>query len=251
MKKVLSLTIALMLIVSMASTVLAAKGDALVVTKITLDTNADVKDAPRGATDLSKLWDGDIVAAAAAHTTDGIVLFENKKSKEAGVYTEYSLTIELDKVSTIGGIDLAMYLEYSSMIGWSKDNKIVVTKSTDGTAYLPAETLTFEGDLVDGTKGVIEKSMTFNKAFDAKFLKLTFTYGDSPFDTDGKVIWEWHGLTEVAVVEGEITTDTTPATEPATKDTTPATSDLYIVFVVAAIVSTAGAFVVTRKAKRA
>ena len=246
MKKVLSIMFALILIVSMATTVFAAKGDKLTVTKITLDQNADVAFAARGATDLSKLWDGDVVAAAAAHTTSGIVLFENKKATAAGVYTEYTLTIELDKVSTIGGIDLAMYHEWNSMIGFSKDNKIVVQKSTDGTAFLPAETLTFEGAAEDGKKGVLETSMNFKKAFDAKFLKLTFTYGDSPFTTDAKVIWEWHGLTEVAVVEGEKTAETSaPETE------TPATSDLYLVFVAAAVVSLVGAVVVTRKARRA
>ena len=247
MKKVLSLMFALILIFSMASSVFATDGDKLTVTKISLDQNADVAAVPRGATDLSKLWDGDVVKTAAAHSTSGIVLFENKKSTQAGVYTEYTLTVELDKVSTIGGLDIAMYHEWNSMIGLSKDNKIKVEKSNDGTAYLPAETLTFEGEATATTKGVLETSMKFKKAFDAKFLKLTFTYGDSPFTTDGKVIWEWHGLTEIAVIEGTITSTPVETSEP----TTPPTGDLYIIFAVAAFVSLAGAVVVTRKARRA
>ena len=247
MKKVLSIMFALILIVSMATTVFAAKGDKLTIKAITLDKNVDVEFAAQGGEkDLSKLFDGKLVETASKYDTDGIVLFKNKKSTSAGVYTEYTLTIELDKVSTIGSIDLGIYHQYSAMIGVSKDNKIKVQKSSDGTGFLPVETVTFEGKAEEGKVGVVESTINFKNAFDAKFIKLTFTYGDSPFTTDGKVIWEWHGLTEIAVVEGEKTAETSaPETE------TPPTSDLYLVFVAVAAVSLVGAVVVTRKARRA
>ena len=250
MKKVLSLMFALIIIVSMVMSATAARGDKLKIKSITLDSHPDVEARPQGGEkDLSKLFDGYLVTQATKYATDGIVLFMNKKSTSAGVHTEYTLTIELDEISIIGGLDIAIYHQYMSMIGLSKDNKIKVEKSTDGKVYFPAGTLIFEGNAVAGTSGVLDTSLKFGKAFEAKYLKLIFTYGDSPFTNDsyGKVIWEWHGLTEIAVIEGKIISVPDDTSEP---EITPKTGDLYIIFAVAAVVSLAGAVVVARKPRR-
>ena len=251
MKKVLSLVFAFILIVSMTTTVFAAKGDKLTIKEVKFDdkANPDVAAAPRGGDkDLKKLWDGDVMKDNKKHDASGVVLFTNKKPTAAGDFNPFTIIIELDKVSTIGGLDIAMFHEQNTMIGLSKDNKIKVEKSTDGTAFFPAEDLTFEGKTEATVAAVLETSMKFKKAFDAKFLRLTFSYDTQPgTPADGKVIYEFLGFTEFAVIEGEKSSEPAPDTE----DTTPETSDFYIVFVAAAVASIAGSVLVTRKARRA
>ena len=248
MKKVLSIFFALLLIVSMA-TVVNAEDTKLKVKSITFPTNADVSEAPRGGT-TALLIDGDPTTAT-AHSTNGVVLYMNKKATSAGVYTEFDLVLELEEAAVVGGLIVDFYTEYNSMVGFPKDNTIKIEKSNDGSAYVPAGEVSFEGTLAATDKGVVNKVLPFDEAFEAKFIKLTFAYGDSPFTTDGKVIWEWVGFTEIAVTEGALSEESeAPAEseEPVEESETPDTGDYgYVSFIVIAAVSLAGAVVVSRR----
>ncbi|MDD2269268.1 MAG: LPXTG cell wall anchor domain-containing protein [Eubacteriales bacterium] len=250
MKKFLSVLFAVLLVVSM-TTVVTAEDTKLAIASIDFPDNPDVDAIPRSGT-LDLLINGDATTAV-AHETAGIVLFMNKKSTEAGVYTEFDIVLELEEAGVVGGLDIDFYVQYMAMIGLPKDNTIIVEKSNDGTAFVPAETLTFEGEAVSGEDGVQHKTIMFDEAFEAKFLKLTFAYGDSPFTTDAKVIWEFVAFTEFAVLEGEIADDVSeePADESEEESKSPDTGDNgYISFAVIAVVSLAGAAIIARK-KRA
>lgn len=251
MKKFLSVFFAVLLVVSM-TTVVTAEDTKLAIASIDFPENADVDAIPRSGT-LDLLIDGDSTTAV-AHETAGIVLFMNKKSTSAGVYTEFDIVLELEEAGVVGGLDIDFYVQYMAMIGLPKDNTITVEKSNDGTAFVPAGTLSFEGELTaESANGVRNEVLMFDEAFEAKFIKLTFAFGDSPFTTDGKVIWEFVAFTEFAVLEGELAAEVSeePVEESEEESETPDTGDNgYISFAVIAVVSLAGAAVISRK-KRA
>lgn len=243
MKKVLSVLFALTFIVAMAATV-SAEDAKLEIAKIDyVAVEAEAGMSPRGGSDITALFDGDATTAT-AFDTKGVILFQNKKSTEAGVYTEFSLVVELKEAATVGSIVLDFYKEYMSMIGLPKNNEVAIATSTDGTAFIDRETLTFEGEAVANENGVQNVVLDLTAPVDAKFIKLTFTYGDSTF-TD-KPVWEWMAITEVAVVEG--TAAPAESTDESETSETPATGDNgYVALVAIAVVSLAGAVVVARK----
>lgn len=247
MKKVLSVMFALMLIVAMTATVTAEDAKLAIAEVTYVAVEAEAGMAPQGGGDISVLTDGDALTAPTAFATKGIVLFQNKKSTEAGVYTEFSLVIELEESSVVGSVVLDFYKEYNSMIGLPQNNEVAIAKSSDGTAFIDVETLTFEGEAAPTEIAVQNVVLNLTEAVEAKFIKLTFTYGDSPFED--KPVWEWMGLTEVGVLEGVMS----EVSEDVSEDTseTPATGDNgYVALAVIAVVSLAGAAVVANK-KRA
>ncbi|MDD2269267.1 MAG: LPXTG cell wall anchor domain-containing protein [Eubacteriales bacterium] len=251
MKKVLSVMFALMLIVAMTATVTAEDAKLAIAEVTYVAVEADAGMAPQGGGDISVLTDGDALTAPTAFSTKGIVLFQNKKSTEAGVYTEFSLVIELEESSVVGSVVLDFYKEYNSMIGLPQNNEVAIAKSSDGTAFIDVETLTFEGEAAPAVIEMQNVKLDLTEAVEAKFIKLTFTYGDSPFAdaTPSKPVWEWMGLTEVGVLEGVMS----EVSEDVSEDTseTPATGDNgYVALAVIAVVSLAGAAIISRK-KRA
>ena len=202
MKKIISAAAVALLIISLTAAssnlFLTSAQSSVQIQSITL-SGADVEAVPQGGATLNSLIDGDKAANATTFSSPGIVLFKNKKATSAGVYTEFSLTLKLNEETSIGGAVISFYKEYSSMIGLPKGNSIKVEYSRDGTAFLPVGNFTFTGEAVADQNEVQDASITFNGVVNAAFIKLTFAYGDSPFTTDNKVIWEWMGMTEIAL----------------------------------------------------
>ncbi len=226
MKKVLALIIALALAVSLCTVfVNAAPGDAVNIKSITFEsTEAGVVNAvPRGGGDPSALIDGDAVDGATAFATKGVVLFCNTRCTEAGVYPTFSLVLELEKEAVVSGASIALYEESSSMIGVPADGQVTVEYSDDGKdfAWLGDIALGCIDSNEDWGKGSgprvhqVEKcDITFDEVT-TKYIRLTFAYGDSPFD-DAKVIWEWMGLTEIGLTAVEAGDE--PSVEPSSEE---------------------------------
>lgn len=201
MKKIISAAAVALLLISLT----AASSNLILVSALGVQIQsialggADVEAVPQGGATLNSLIDGDRVENATSFSSPGIVLFKNKKATSAGVYTEFTLTLKLNEETSIGGAVISFYKEYNSMIGLTKDNSIKVEYSRDGTAFLPVGNYTFTGEAVADQNEVQDATVKFNGVVNATFIRLTFAYGDSPFTTDNKVMWEWIGLTEVAL----------------------------------------------------
>ncbi|HBL85264.1 MAG: hypothetical protein A2Y17_03455 [Clostridiales bacterium GWF2_38_85] len=249
MKKIFALIFAVTLVFSLTGIFVAAEDTAITVKTVTFDGDpAEVAAVPMASQTLDVLIDGNNVSTATGFSTSGIVLFQNKKCTEAGVYPEYSIVMELNEATDIGGVTLDFYKEYMSMIGLPKDNTIDVEYSTDGSAFFPVDSFTFVGEAVQGEIEVQTVELAFDSAITAKYIKVTMAYGDSPFTGDAKVVWEWQGLTEVGVVAGTISDES--IVEESTTDestSTPDTGDYgYVAFIALAVVTLAGAIVVKR-----
>lgn len=219
MKKIISAAAVALLLISLtvasSNLILASAQTDVQIQSITL-SGADVEAIPQGGSTLDSLIDGDRAEDAATFSSPGVVLFKNNKATSAGVYTEFSLTLKLNEEASIGGAVISFYKEYSSMIGLPKDNSIKVEYSNDGTAFLPVGSFTFTGEAEAETNEVQDATINFSGVVNASFVRLTFAFGDSPFTADEKVIWEFVGMTEIALTAQ---TDTSLPDESQTPDT--------------------------------
>lgn len=211
MKKLLAILLALTLAVSLCAVCVFADDEAddntVKAKNITFVSEDGVVNAvPQGGSDLTALIDGDTVAGASAFATKGIVLFQNTHSSTAGEYPEFSLVVELEKTATITGAVISLYEEANSMIGVPANGQVTVSYSDDGEDYdllgeVDLECLDSNNDWETNARTIQVETcdVNFDEIFSAKFVKFTFTYGDSPFKNDPKVIWEWMGLSEISV----------------------------------------------------
>ncbi|HBL84857.1 MAG: hypothetical protein A2Y17_10375 [Clostridiales bacterium GWF2_38_85] len=247
MKKLIAILFSAILIISMTTTSIFAQDSAASIQSIQF-AGTDVEVVPQGGATLESLIDGDKVSGATSFSTAGVVLFKNTKATEAGVYTEFSLTVQLDEVTSVDSAVISFYKEYNSMIGLPQDNLISVEYSSDGSAYFAIGDITFTGEAVAGTNEVQDANLQFDGAVDAAFLRFTFVYGDSPFTTDNKVMWEWMGLTEISVNAAPVT-DVSDLSD-TTSDTTPQTGDSSVwVYIVVAILAVAGISIIAFRRK--
>lgn len=210
MKKLLAILLALTLAVSLCAVCVFADDEAddntVKAKNITFVSEDGVVNAvPQGGSDLTALIDGDTVAGASAFATKGIVLFCNTHATTAGEYPEFSLVVELEKTATITGAVISLYEEANSMIGVPANGQVTVSYSDDGEDYdllgeVDLKCLDSNNDWKTSARTIQVETcdVNFDEIFSAKFVKFTFTYGDSPFD-DAKVIWEWMGLSEISV----------------------------------------------------
>ncbi|MBO4500688.1 MAG: hypothetical protein J5760_00495, partial [Clostridia bacterium] len=216
MKKLVSLLLALALLCTVAFVGVYAEEEGeeenlLEIVGITFDSVAEgevVEFVRGGAESNAVLIDGDYMEGPQAtpnHQAKGIVLVQNTRCNEAGVYPEYTYTLELKDKDTFDRLKIGFYEYFMAMIGLPKDNSIGVEASEDGSDWTFVGDYEFEGealkDEVAGNVYVID----LGKAVTAKYVRLTFAFGDSPFGTaeygnSEKVIWEWHGFTEFGVI---------------------------------------------------
>ena len=230
MKKLLAILLALTLAVSLCAVCVFADDEAddktVKAKNITFVSEDGVVNAvPQGGSDLTALIDGDTVAGASAFATKGIVLFQNTHSTTAGEYPEFSLVVELEKTATITGAVISLYEEANAMIGVPANGQVTVSYSDDGEDYdllgeVDLGCLDSNNDWKTSARTIQVETcdVNFDEIFSAKFVKFTFTYGDSPFD-DAKVIWEWMGLTEISVkAEDGSTVVVDPSEEPSKEE---------------------------------
>ena len=110
------------------------------------------------------------------------------------------LVLKLEEATDIDKVVLYFYHEYASMIGLPKDNKVRLSYSNDGVEFTALGEFTFEGAAEYGKLGVIEAIFDIEDVA-AQYIGIEFDFGPSPWDTDGKVVWEFIGLTEVDILE--------------------------------------------------
>ena len=247
MKKIISAAAVALLIITLTAAssnlILASAQTGVQIQSVTL-AGADVDAVPQGGATLNSLIDGNRVQNATTFSTPGVVLFKNNKATSAGVYTEFSLTLQLNEETSLNGAVISFYKEYNSMIGLPKGNSIKVEYSSDGTAFLPVGNFTFTGEAQSGTNEVQDATINFNKTVNAAFIRLTFAYGDSPFTTDNKVVWEWMGITEISLTAG--TADVSPG-----ETQTPGTGDRPIwISIAAATLASAGIVVAIMRMRK-
>ncbi|MFA6731058.1 MAG: hypothetical protein WCR95_08740 [Eubacteriales bacterium] len=206
MKKLLVLFVSLSLVFSLFAlisfTAGAEDGDGEVsvigVTFVSATEN-ECKEVPRGGSDNSVLFDGVTFLDETLTTFDkaGIVLTQNTRCTEAEVYPQYSYILELSDDADITAVRVVTFEYYMAMIGLPKDNSIAVEYSSDGSDFIFAGDYVFEGEAVNGEIAANEYIIDLGKIVTGKYIRLTFTYGDSPFAE--KPVWEWHGFTELGV----------------------------------------------------
>lgn len=230
MKKLLAILLALTLAVSLCAVCVFADDEAddntVKAKNITfVSEDGVVNVVPQGGSDLTALIDGDTVAGASSFATKGIVLFCNTHATNAGEYPEFSLVVELEKTATITGAVISLYEEANSMIGVPANGQVTVSYSDDGEDYdllgeVDLKCLDSNNDWNTNARTIQVETcdVNFDEIFSAKFVKFTFTYGDSPFD-DAKVIWEWMGLSEISVkAEDGSTVVVDPSEEPSKEE---------------------------------
>jgi hypothetical protein len=154
-----------------------------------------------GVGDLTLLVDGDKVSGAGNWGSfSGAVLFNNKVCTDELLNPTVELVLNLDEVRTIDKVILDFYHCYNVMIGLPRDNEVRLSYSVDGVSYTSLGTFTFDGAAAAGEYGVIEAVFDIGEV-DAQYIGVEFNFGPSPFETDGKVVWEFISLTEVSVAE--------------------------------------------------
>lgn len=167
-------------------------------TGVTLESNRN-QVVVNGGKALDVLSDGNKALDAATFSNAQVVLFTNKVCGTAGTYPTFDLVLALDTDTELDTVNLALYNEYSSMIGLPKDNKVTISYATDFNSFTSLGEFNFEGEAVTGMSGVIDAQFTLGQTITAKYIKVTFAFGDSPFAAQDKPVWEFVGLTEFGV----------------------------------------------------
>ena len=169
------------------------------VTEASNVTNLSDPDKVEPTKGLAVLTDGkkDLENASKGFGDAQVVLFMNKTATTAGVYPTVELLLNLGEAKTFNTVDLSFYVEYISMIGLPKDGKVTISYGSDADNLKYLATYTFDGEVKSGDKGVRNVSLVLGTALTAQYVKIDFSYGDSPFQD--KPVWEWIALTEVGV----------------------------------------------------
>ncbi len=222
MKKLLSLLVVLALLCTCAFGVFAEgeedeEEDLLDIESITFKAavEGEVLEYVRGgAADNTVLIDGDFKKGnEPSHQAKGLVLVQNTRCTEAGVYPEYSYIVELTQEGSFDEVIIGTYEYYMAMIGLPKDNKVSIEVSSDGVDYDLVGDFTIDGEAENGETAGNVYNIELGKTVTGKFVKFTFAFGDSPFSD--KVVWEWHGFTEFAVVAADVVVIDESSEEPA------------------------------------
>ena len=245
---------------------------------ITFESDGDVcEEAYQGGATVECLFDGDKLADTTAFNTAGVLLVKNTQATaDEAVVPTCIFNIELSDVASVSAINISLLHQVQAMIGvpesvgvrYSEDDQTYYNGGTytiETTADV--ETGNFEGAKVEDVKlDLSELNVT------AKYIMLTFTYGEIPAYKGDKNYWtsttgygytslEWIGLTEIGVEtsapaeeSSEAPSDTSSETasdENSSSDSSaPATGDsgltAFVVIAAAAI-----AFAVLAAKKRA
>lgn len=256
MKKVLSLIIALTLVVT-CFCLCASATEAVAPKSVSFYSEGDViVPVPQGGGSIDSLIDGTALLDITTWQVNGVVIFQNTHCENAGEYPEFSIIVELEDIASISGVAVTFYEHYNAMIGLPKDSVVTVEYSEDGDIYYLVDDFTTDAVAQETVNKGETAEIVFDEAVEGKFVKFTFTYGDSPFTTDSKVIWEWIGLSELEVYASAIddepiinVSSEAPSEKPVTsseKPTTDTSDNGMVALVVVAVLAVAGAVVVKK-----
>ena len=169
----------------------------------------------RAVATVECLFDGDKLADTTAFNTAGVLLVKNTQATaDEAVVATCIFNIELSDVASVSAINISLLHQVQAMIGvpesvgvrYSEDDQTYYNGGTytiETTADV--ETGNFEGAKVEDVKlDLSELNVT------AKYIMLTFTYGEIPAYKGDKNYWtsttgygytslEWIGLTEIGV----------------------------------------------------
>lgn len=279
MKKIISVLLAVLLLAAVCTVAASAsEQEDVSIVGITFESDGDVcEEAYQGGATVECLFDGDKLADTTAFNTAGVLLVKNTQATaDEAVVATCIFNIELSDVASVSAINVSLLHQVQAMVG--VPSSIVVRYSEDDQTYYNGGTYTlettadvetgnFEGAKVEDVKlDLSELNVT------AKYIMLTFTYGEIPAYKGDKNYWtsttgygytslEWIGLTEIGVEtsapaeeSSEAPSDTSSETasdENSSSDSSaPATGDsgltAFVVIAAAAI-----AFAVLAAKKRA
>lgn len=278
MKKTLAVLMAALLACACFAT-LGSAADAKITASLSEDyTNVSILNS----VSLDKLFDGDDrkeEALAWGSDNTNILAFCNKDCKDPQANATLCLNIDLGKEMTLSELTISFYKDYNVMIGLGAENTLTVSSSDNGTDYTKVQDFTFEseelvaneaGTGTDNTKfpaaGVYDYNFKFDSTVTTQYLELKIPYEKShDLTADGKVIWEFIAMTEIAFKEGEPSDTSEPADEsktesaatseaptsssaPTESSKTPVTGDAGLAAIaVIAVIALAGTVVVARK----
>lgn len=278
-KKIISVLLAVLLLAAVCTVAASAsEQEDVSIVGITFKSDGDVcEEAYQGGATVECLFDGDKLADTTAFNTAGVLLVKNTQATaDEAVVPTCIFNIELSDVASVSAINISLLHQVQAMIGvpesvgvrYSEDDQTYYNGGTytiETTADV--ETGNFEGAKVEDVKlDLSELNVT------AKYIMLTFTYGEIPAYKGDKNYWtsttgygytslEWIGLTEIGVEtsapaeeSSEAPSDTSSETasdENSSSDSSaPATGDsgltAFVVIAAAAI-----AFAVLAAKKRA
>ena len=241
MKKVISLALVLVLAVAFCTVSVSAEEPGLPspnpigIASITFSTvDGAAKEAYQGGSTIANLFDGEtlIDAGVTTFSTAGILLVQNLNAKDAdlGPVASCSFTLELEEIANVQAVTFDTYTESNSMIGLPRDGKVTVEYSIDGSEYILSGDYGYEPTASDASL-VEDFYVELDEIVEAKYLKLTFVFGDIPVYQGNPTYWydtfqytasEWLGFTEFGietfVIEDEPSEDPSeedPSVEPS------------------------------------
>jgi hypothetical protein len=153
---------------------------------------------PATSRSLRTLIDGKTAESVTTFNNGEVLLFKNSQAADASKAAKAELIFSLSQAQAIDTVKLYFYHEYISMIGLPKDNKVTLEYANNYADFTKLGDFTVNGKAESGKSGVVETVISLDSAVSAKYVKLTFEYGPSPFAEQNKPVWEFIGLTEVS-----------------------------------------------------
>ncbi|HAN21849.1 MAG: hypothetical protein A2Y15_06430 [Clostridiales bacterium GWF2_36_10] len=151
---------------------------------------------------LTVLSDGDKLSTLTTFDNAGVVLFQNKICTTANTYPTVDLVLALADTTDIDTVALSFYQQVAVMVYLPKDLKVTVSYATDPTSFTSLGEFTFTNN--NQANGVYDAVLSLGETVNAKYIKVSFAFGDSGVTTDGKIIAEWMALTEFGVSLTEV-----------------------------------------------
>ena len=274
MKKSVSVFLALLLLVCLCAAGVSA-ADEVSIVGITFASEGGVcEEAYQGGADVKCLYDGETLPDTKAFNTAGVLLVKNKQaSATEAVVPTCTFTLELSEKASVSAVDISILHQVQAMVGVPVSVK--VEYSADDETYYDAGTFPIDttadvdsGNFV-GAKVEDVRIDVSDYKISAKYIMLTFTYGDIPAYNGNADYWtstaykytslEWIGFTEfgvetAAAVEESSAAPVESSAAPVESSTaggsssTPATGDTGLAAVaVIALAALCGAAVVLKK----
>lgn len=216
MKKCISVLLAVLLLAAICTVAApAAEGD-VSIRGITFESEGSIcEEAYQGGATAACLFDGDTLSEATAFDTAGVLLVKNTQATATeAVIPACSFTLELSEQASVSAIKFSLLHQVQAMIGVPESVK--VEYSEDDETYYNAGTFPIDttADIDTGNfEGAKVEDVTVDVSdfrVNAKYILLTFTFGDIPAYKGDKDYWttttnygytslEWIGFTEIGV----------------------------------------------------
>ena len=214
MKKSVFVFVALLLLVCLCAAGVSA-ADEVSIVGITFASEGGVcEEAYKGGSDVTCLYDGETLPDTTNFDTAGVLLVKNKQATATeAVVPTCTFTLELSEKASVSAVDISILHQVQAMVGVPVSVK--VEYSADDETYYDAGTFPIDTTAdVDGGNFVGAKVEDVridvsDYKISAKYIMLTFTYGDIPAYNGNADYWtstaykytslEWIGFTEFGV----------------------------------------------------